>query len=142
MIVEAIRDLILATPLVAGRLDDYDFGDGVMRASVHTRKAPNDAPGRLITIMQSAGEPIGNRRQHGAAFDVDVNVYGDKILSDAELRTIAMSLWETFNRGTLTISDWNFRGMMAQMPEQIEDEDGFPGYNVSVSVQATKEITT
>ena len=142
MIAAALRDKIVATPIVSGRLADYDFGDGILRPCVFMRRAPRDAGGRLLTISQLPSEPVGNRNQHGASFEFDVNIWDDKTKSDAEIRIIAMNLWEALNRGTLTISGWNFRGMTARMPEEIEDGEGFPGYNISISIEATKEIET
>ena len=145
MILKAIRDLIVEQPW-AVELGTYDFGDGVQRPSVHlTDPAPDKAASPLVTVMQDGGtedSPSSSRAEIGILMSVEVKVWGDQVDSDKSLRALAHDIHDLFLNGDgkrFTAEDWTVNNTSTSVPKRLTDKGEFPGFSISLNLDATKE---
>lgn len=141
MILNAIQDLIVATPAISSRLGQWDFGSGGMRPAVFTQDpAPLDCPNPVVVLTQIASEPWGTRGRRGAELTVSARIWGDKQMSDRTLRKLANQMWRALDRAQVSAEDgYTALPMIAEAPTQISDSEGFPGFVVNLRVKTIEE---
>ena len=133
MIAEAIRDFLLTQTAITAALATYDFGpEGPAIFTIDP--IPEDASLPAIVIVEIGGDRWGTRERKGAVQNVDVTLWGDKDTSKTDLRGLAWNLFVALERASLNPSGAYAIFATAQPPAALNDPDGFPGFNVSVSV--------
>jgi hypothetical protein len=139
MILEAIRDVLLADSTVTDSLATHDFGDGGSPAIFTVDPIPETADHPAIILTMAGGIPWGTRAQKGTEIDVDARVYDDKLESSQRIRDIAWRMWEVINRANLSVEGYSEVGVYADPPVQAPDPDGFPGLRVTSTIRILEE---
>ena len=138
MIIKAIYDLLIATPAITALLPTYNFGE--VKAAIFTiDPVPKDASLPAIVISQSGGIRWGTRAKKGGEADVTITIWDDKKRTWKALREIAWLVWITCERASLTIDGYEEVGCLANLPRQLVDTDGFPGYIIDLMVRFIQE---
>jgi hypothetical protein len=146
--IEAIYSLIVSQPWMP-RLAKYDFGDGELRPAVFTNDPPPaDAEEPLIVIGQAGGNEEGEIATRGslsASHQYVLRVYDKKSDSDKGLRAITNRLYELFFNGdgrkpsSYVVEGKVVEKIMVNVPTAVPDNEGFPGYIMTVTITATSE---
>lgn len=139
MILEALRDILLADATVTDALASYDFGDGDHPAVFTVDPIPQDSSLPAIVLTLDGGVRWGTRASIGGEADVTVRMYDDKSRSTQALRDLAWAVFEALERCTPTFDGYEEVGVMASPPMAAPDPDGFPGYQVAVLVRFLEE---
>ncbi len=133
MIAEAIHTILLAEPSITGALATYDFGAGAAPA-IHTRDPiPVSSEHPAIIITETGGDNWDTFRGHkGGIMIANVRVYGDRSMSRKILRNLAQDIWEELHLSNLVVPGYDDVGTYCDMPAELEDPDGFPGFLIVV----------
>ena len=133
MINKAFYDALNGESSITDQLDTYQFTTGAAEtAAIFTSATiPKDAPRRCIHIGQVTGSPWGTRDSKGGEVLVDVTCWGDNVLSDKALETLAWDVQYFLTRNRLTITGYHCVLHLADPPRRTEDDDGFPGYIIT-----------
>jgi len=144
MILNDIKELIKGIGPVVVKLAQFDFGipgpgssgtDNHKAPAIFTSApAPADCPGPLITLTLNSADDFGTRGQRGAQYDITVNLWGDRLMTEAPLRKLAFDLWDGLNRAELAITHYRRVCIDAHAPVKITDNEGFPGYVIVLGV--------
>jgi len=142
-VLKAIYDLVKATPSVTTDLATYDFGSGNEPAIFTTQPPPPDAPAPLVVISQTGGNLTGrDRSTRGGEIELDVFVWGEQNESEKGINAIAMELWRTLDRATLTVEGYESVYCLSDPPGRAPDGDGFPGYLLRCRVLIREVLST
>lgn len=136
MLLEAIRDALLADSEITDDLATYDFGNSSEDPAIFTTDPIPEGCGHpAIVLTMVGGISWGTRAKEGAEADIDARVYDDKLESTQRIRDIAWRMWKVINRASLTIDGYEEIGVAAEPPIQAPDPDGFPGLRVTSRVR-------
>ena len=135
-IVEALQRIIAGDAAIAARLETYMFTTGLEDPAVFTTQVfPKNARFPAIILDRVGGSDFGSRGKKGEDVGVDVRLYGDRDRDARVLRKTAELLHGTLNRSTVAlVNGFEAFRCMADPPQAVSDEDGFPGYLVRVRV--------
>lgn len=136
-VVEAIRNLIVDDTDMRARLATFAFTTDAdpIPAVFTTFEMPKNCDLPAVQINRIGGVDYGTRGAEGEDTLIDVRLYGDRRRDSDVLRRTAKILRKLVNRANLTLTDGHraFR-CIADPPALTPDEDGFPGYRISVRV--------
>lgn len=140
MIEVGLRNYLLADSNITGAtgMGTYTRG-GVTKAAIFTGKIPENASNVSILINHVSGIPWGTKAQKGAEVIVDIEVHGDNLQSEKNMRNIAELVWKRVHRGTPTVSGYQVVGCWANYPAHLEFEGGFPGFIIQARVIVLEE---
>lgn len=132
MILKAYHDLITDNTDLTDDLASYTVGSDTTPAVFTIDPIPEDAPLPAVRItMVGPGLGGGTKAKKGGTLFVDIAVFVDKTESKATAEDIAWKLWSILERGEIEIEDYDSAAVIADLPVDISDPDGFPGYLVS-----------
>ena len=136
MLADSVRDVI-SNSSMASSLAMYEFTSGSPEPAVFTTEViPKGCQRPAILIEDSGGTNWGTRAREGMDAQLVVRIFGDKDRSMDVLRAIAIDLWEALNRADLDVhtSGRGYEGVvcLANAPQSIVDEEGFPGFAIIV----------
>ena len=98
-----------------------------------------------VIVQRAGGDDFGTKAYEGEDVLIRVRLYGDKEYNQSRLRRTAEIMRGILNRSNLTLTNgFHAFRVIANSPELISDEDGFPGYMIDVRVLllAQREETT
>lgn len=139
---EAVRAFLLTVTAITDDLETYEFttGNVELPAIFSTRVIPEDAKYPAIIIRQAGGVTFGTRGQEGGEFTVDVSVFDDKEANSETLDRLAQNIWTSLNRADMATElaaiGMENCGVIANPPFENNDDDGYMGYVISVTVRA------
>ena len=135
-----IRTALLTSARLTGYLAPYDFGDGDEPAAFTNDRFLYMARRPLIHIEQT-GASAGQGDRASRAYDAQlaVRVWGDRRGSDATIYALAQEVWHLIDRLALTLTGGSVVGISAGAPDRIDDEYGFPGYQVPCEINLIEE---
>jgi len=147
--IEALHSLIVAQPWMP-RLSKYDFGNGEEEPAVFTvDPPPPDAQEPLIIISQSGGDEedsVSTRSDISAVYQYTMRVYDKKSESEKGLRAIVNRLYHLFFNGDgrkpssySGVDGKVVEKVTVSVPSSAPDNEGFPGYIMTVTITATSE---
>lgn len=140
MILKAYHDLIVGNSDLTSEIASYTVGGDDVPAVFTIDPIPEDAPLPAVRItMVGGGIEGGTKANKGGTMVVDVAVFVDKTNSRAEAEDIAWKLWLLLERGEIDIDGYDSTAVIADLPVDISDPDGFPGYLVSTQVLFLEE---
>lgn len=138
MLAQAIYNLISATPAITNQLATWDFGAGLVPALFTLDPIPTNCRHPVISIIETGGPRWGSFECSGGYFSASVRVYDDKLRSRKRARDIAQLLWELLDLANLVIPGYDDVGTYADMPQELTDPDGFPGFLIPVTMRLIK----
>lgn len=156
MFAGALRDAIIADPVIAGLLGKYRFDpNGAPTPSVFTSDpiplddgSPNDPllndtlP--AIVITETLGEGLGGERDKSAAdAGADIKIVGRRDHAHEQYRRIAWKVWNLLDKNSEvkdSENEFNILGVLAEPPQDLGvDPEGFPQILISVSATVYTE---
>jgi len=132
MIAEAIHARIIEDATITAALATWDFGDGAAPAVFTSDPIPVGCGHPAILITEVGGDNWDTFKHRGGNFQADVKIYGDKTFSRKVLRNLAELLWVRLHLANLTITGYDDWGTYCNMPAELTDPDGFPGFLLAV----------
>jgi len=137
----AIKTVLQADSEVVDDLATWDFGDG-MEPSIHLMEpAPIEAPNPVCTIVTSGSgsEDASGGTRSVQAFDVPVTItiWEDKNRSDKRIRRLAWRIFEVLRTVPVQVEGWTVRNQRIATPQRTKDKEGYSGYVITASVEAT-----
>ena len=139
-VVSGVYNFLKAETDVTAGLGTYDFGDGGSTALFTTDVIPEDAATPFIRISTVGGYLDGRDRTYrGGVVIVDVTLWGSKGDSGKTLRELADTVWFAMDRAPIEATGFDVVYCLADPPRQLNDRDGFPGYNISCRILIRKE---
>lgn len=107
--------------------------------AVFTNKIPDGSHFPAIVISDGGGSDWSVRDARGAVVGADVQIFGDKLMSQAVIHALAKLIWMLVDRHNLWpwIEEAGFYncGCIADFPMDTGDPQGFPGYTIKTRVQ-------
>lgn len=131
MIAEAIRLMLLDISDVTDWVAEYKSAYAIFCLEV----APPDCETPLITIAGEGG-PATNGILDSYAADValDITLWQSKSMSTKTMRELALTITTTLDGENVTLEGYWNGGLTAGFPQQIEDEDGFQGARIPLTI--------
>lgn len=142
MIKAAIQAKIWSAPNLANKFARWDFGDGALRPAVFVRDpAPLEAKNPVGVIQQLGGvSNFETRGQRGFEALCTLRIWGDRTGSERALDAMAWDAWALFHRAQLSLDGYEYGYVEASVPEDITDNDGFPGRLLNLNVKAMEQL--
>jgi len=110
--------------------------------AIFTAGLPEDAPLPAILITAVGGRDWGCRDTKGGELRMDVQIFANKLESDQALRDLTWKVYVLLNRHTLlphiTNAGYTNVGCTASPPQRSNDEFGFPGFTIPLTVRVAK----
>lgn len=132
MIAEAIHAHLIADGTITAALATWDFGDGAAPAVFTTDPIPAGCGLPAIVITETGGDNWDTFNHWGGNCHADVRVYGNKTFSREALRDVAQLIWRRMHLANLTVVGYGDWGTYCNMPAELTDPDGFPGFLLAV----------
>lgn len=137
MIAEALHALIVADAGVIAAIAEYEFTTGSPTPAVFTTdRFPNDVEYPAIRINEFGGDDdFGTRGKKGGEPLARIRIFEQKERDTSVIRKIAWDVWRLVSRAELVDPDgiYDIFRVQVEPPQQIPDEDDFPGWLLTVS---------
>jgi len=143
MLVESLRDVIVNDAAASALLATYEFSSGAPEPAVFTTERIPEGVGRpAVWIGNAGGTHWGTRAREGMDARLQVRLLGHRDWQMHDLRAAATALWEAVNRADIDAytSGRGYEGVLclADPPQDVVDDAGFPGFVIIVRVVALK----
>ena len=137
----ALINALVADPYISSHLARWDFGDGTERPAIFTMDpAPRECSNPVMVIQLDGGPPAGFRGYTGARMEFNVRIWGDQQASLKGLRILATNVFTFLHRKKLTVADYIFNTIEATFPTEINDQEGFPGFEINITLLSLKGV--
>ena len=134
MIAEAIQARLLTRANIISELATFEFTTGSPAPAIFTIEPIGEiAAYPAIVITEVGGPRWGSFESSGGFLEADVEVRDHREeRSTKALRDLAQLVWEALELANLTIPGYHDVGTYADMPQEQEDDDGFPVFLIPV----------
>lgn len=136
-LIQEVYDLISSDAALCINLALWDFGDGVYRPAIFTVDPPSECGYPQITLFQDEGQTeFASRNKSLTSVPLSVKLWDNKTGSQKNLLSLANQLYELLNEATITLAaEFEFKQATAQPPALVYDDDGFPGYEIVLTIE-------
>jgi len=143
MLVESLRDVIVNDAVAAPLLATCEFTSGSPEPAVFTtERIPEGCDRPAVWIGEAGGTHWGTRARMGMDARLQVRLLGHRDWQMRDLRSVATALWEAINRADIDAytTPRGYEGVLclADPPQSVVDDEGFPGFVIVVRVVALK----
>lgn len=142
MLAEALRDVLLTSTAITDELATYEFTTSSPEPAIFTTDVvPENADFPAVIINEVQGGIVfgGTRAKKGAEPAAQVRFLGDKDRNSTKIRSLAWVAWRLLSRSEPTDDVFKIFRVVADPPQLLDDEDGFPTWIIIIRAAAIEK---